>query len=59
MTFTHSKLVECKTCGIQIAQEVKSCPQCGALNFSVVNIVVFVALILLIFFFLTGGFGLL
>jgi RNA polymerase subunit RPABC4/transcription elongation factor Spt4 len=53
-----SKLVECKNCGHEIAQEAKSCPKCGSWNFSTLNIVCVVIVVLLILFFFTGGFGL-
>ena len=53
-----SKMVTCRNCGKKIAQETTRCPNCGALNFSLVNVVVIIVLVALIFFFVTGGFGL-
>jgi len=53
-----SKLIPCKTCGEKIAQESKSCRYCGAWNFSTINIVAAVGVVLLVLFFFTGGFGL-
>lgn len=40
-------LISCKTCEAQIAQEAKSCPQCGATNSAAFKAVRFAGLIYL------------
>ena len=54
-----SRTVKCKNCGKEIAIEATRCPDCGGYNFSswimVASVIVLVGLV---FFFLTGGFGL-
>lgn len=57
MAFQTSKMVKCRNCGKEIAQEASRCPLCGAWNFSMINVVAIVVLVLLVLFFITGGFG--